>query len=210
MRQQLFRADRYPPVPARVVTPASAVGAGAIAAPLAAGYLWLSIASPVQVPAPALLELVAVAGIVALVACVAALVLLAVDLRRDVRRAAAQVAALVEERPPEALVPGSLAHQLYGTTTISERHRHRYEFNCLYETALADRALRVTGRSTDGKFVEILELQGHPWHVAVQFHPEFKSKPLVPHPLFAGFVEASYRQRIESKTAVAESVPVER
>jgi signal transduction histidine kinase len=92
-----------------LVVAATAVGAGAIAAPLAAGYLWLSIASPVAAPPPALFELVIVAGIVALCACVAALVLLAVDLRRDVRRAAAQVAALVEERPPEVLVPGSLA-----------------------------------------------------------------------------------------------------
>jgi CTP synthase len=108
-----------------------------------------------------------------------------------------------------ALTPGSLANRLYGTTVIKERHRHRYEFNCLYEKALADKNLRVTGRSTDGKFVEILELEGHPWHIAVQFHPEFKSKPLAPHPLFAGFVEASYRQKIGEKASVAESVSVE-
>ena len=95
-----------------------------------------------------------------------------------------------------ALMPGSLAQRLYGTSRIHERHRHRYEFNCLYEHALADqRPAVVTGRSLDGKFVEILELQGHPWHIAVQFHPEFKSKPLAPHPLFAGFVEASYRHK---------------
>jgi CTP synthase len=101
------------------------------------------------------------------------------------------------------LAPGSLAERLYGAPVIHERHRHRYEFNCLYEQALADKHLRVTGRSLDGKFVEILELEGHPWHIAVQFHPEFKSKPLAPHPLFAGFVEASYRhQRAEAERTV--------
>ena len=78
---------------------------------------------------------------------------------------------------------------------IHERHRHRYEFNCLYERTLAEHGLRISGRSPDGKFVEIAELPGHPWYVAVQFHPEFKSKPLRPHPLFASFVEASYRHK---------------
>jgi CTP synthase len=104
------------------------------------------------------------------------------------------------------LVPGSLAQKLYGVTRIRERHRHRYEFNCLYERALADRQLLVTGRSLDGKFVEILELQGHPWHIAVQFHPEFKSKPLAPHPLFAGFVEASYRHKSSHESRRSELV----
>jgi CTP synthase len=93
---------------------------------------------------------------------------------------------------PCELVAGSLAHRIYGTTSISERHRHRYEFNCLYEKTLTDRGLLISGKSPDGKFVEIAELPGHPWYLAVQFHPEFKSKPLKPHPLFASFVEASY------------------
>jgi CTP synthase len=93
---------------------------------------------------------------------------------------------------PCELVTGSLAHRIYGTTSISERHRHRYEFNCLYEKTLTDRGLVISGKSPDGKFVEIAELPGHPWYLAVQFHPEFKSKPLKPHPLFASFVEASY------------------
>jgi len=93
---------------------------------------------------------------------------------------------------PCELVAGSLAHRIYGTTSISERHRHRYEFNCLYEKTLTDRGLVISGKSPDGKFVEIAELPGHPWYLAVQFHPEFKSKPLKPHPLFASFVEASY------------------
>jgi CTP synthase len=93
---------------------------------------------------------------------------------------------------PCELVAGSLAHRIYGTTSISERHRHRYEFNCLYEKTLTDRGLVISGKSPDGKFVEIAELPGHPWYLAVQFHPEFKSKPLKPHPLFASFVEAGY------------------
>ena len=96
---------------------------------------------------------------------------------------------------PCELIPGSLAARIYGTTTISERHRHRYEFNCLYEKTLTERGLVISGKSPDGKFVEIAELPGHPWYVAVQFHPEFKSKPLKPHPLFASFVEASHKHR---------------
>jgi CTP synthase len=93
------------------------------------------------------------------------------------------------------LVPGSLAQSVYGDTTIKERHRHRYEFNCLYERALTEHGLRISGRSPDGKFVEIAELPGHPWYLAVQFHPEFKSKPTRPHPLFAAFVAASYQHK---------------
>ena len=93
------------------------------------------------------------------------------------------------------LTPGSLAHQLYGQDVIHERHRHRYEFNCLYEQALIEKGLKIVGRSLDGKFVEIIELPSHPWYVAVQFHPEFKSKPLAPHPLFAGFVAAAYARK---------------
>jgi CTP synthase len=94
------------------------------------------------------------------------------------------------------LAPDSLAFRLYGEEIIHERHRHRYEFNCAYEKALLDSGLRIVGRSLDGKFVEIVELPGHPWFLAVQFHPEFKSKPLRPHPLFAGFVEAAYRRKM--------------
>ena len=94
------------------------------------------------------------------------------------------------------LAPDSLAFRLYGDEIIHERHRHRYEFNCLYEKTLTDTGLRIVGRSLDGKFVEIVELGGHPWFLAVQFHPEFKSKPLRPHPLFAGFVEAVHKRQL--------------
>jgi CTP synthase len=93
------------------------------------------------------------------------------------------------------LAPGSLAQKVYGADLIHERHRHRYEFNCLYERTLTDRGLKISGRSPDGKFVEIAELPGHPWYVAVQFHPEFKSKPTRPHPLFAAFVAAAYEHK---------------
>ncbi|MGH9146995.1 MAG: CTP synthase, partial [Vicinamibacterales bacterium] len=99
------------------------------------------------------------------------------------------------------LVPGSLASRIYGTSLVYERHRHRYEFNCLYERTLTDKGLRISGRSPDGKFVEIVELPEHPWYLAVQFHPEFRSKPLKPHPIFAAFVEAAYKHKTVSEEA---------
>jgi CTP synthase len=93
------------------------------------------------------------------------------------------------------LASGSLAERVYGTSLVHERHRHRFEFNCLYEPALLENGLRISGRSPDGKFAEIAELPSHPWFLAVQFHPEFQSKPLRPHPLFASFVDAAYRHK---------------
>jgi len=96
---------------------------------------------------------------------------------------------------PCQLAPGSLAEKVYGASLVHERHRHRYEFNVQYEPALTQHGMRISGRSPDGKFVEIAELPAHPWFLAVQFHPEFKSKPTHPHPLFAAFVEAAYRHR---------------
>jgi CTP synthase len=105
------------------------------------------------------------------------------------------------------LTPGSVAQRVYGAALIHERHRHRYEFNCLYERTLTEKGLRISGRSPDGKFVEIAELPGHPWYLAVQFHPEFKSKPTRPHPLFAAFVEASYKHKTAGvQRAATESV----
>jgi CTP synthase len=93
------------------------------------------------------------------------------------------------------LKPGSRAAAIYGATEIRERHRHRYEFNQAYLKTVEDNGLVVSGRTPDGKFVEIAELPDHPWFVAVQFHPEFKSKPLAPHPLFRDFVRASVENR---------------
>jgi CTP synthase len=97
------------------------------------------------------------------------------------------------------LLPGSLASRIYGSSLVYERHRHRYEFNCLYERTLTDKGLCISGRSPDGKFVEIVELPEHPWYLAVQFHPEFRSKPLKPHPIFAAFVEAAYKHKTSAR-----------
>ena len=91
------------------------------------------------------------------------------------------------------LTPGSMAERIYGASLVHERHRHRFEFNPQYEAALREKGMHISGRSPDGKFVEIAEIPSHPWFVAVQFHPEFQSKPLRPHPLFQSFVEAAHR-----------------
>jgi CTP synthase len=107
---------------------------------------------------------------------------------------------------PCQLKAGSRARALYGADSIDERHRHRYEFNCLYERALNEGGLEIVGRSEDGKFVEIVELPTHPWYLAVQFHPEFKSKPLRPHPLFAGFIEASHKHKVAAPQHATASV----
>ncbi len=90
---------------------------------------------------------------------------------------------------------GSNAFNAYGKTEISERHRHRYEFNREYEQLLTGAGLRITGTSPDGTYVEIVELPDHPYFLGCQFHPEFKSKPLEPHPLFLSFIHASYQHR---------------
>jgi CTP synthase len=106
------------------------------------------------------------------------------------------------------LLPGSRAARIYGTTEISERHRHRYEFNKAYESCLDERGLSISGKTPDGKFVEIAEVRDHPWFLAVQYHPEFKSKPLAPHPLFADFVRASLeRRKLRLGQPAAVSVP---
>jgi CTP synthase len=106
------------------------------------------------------------------------------------------------------LEPGSKAQQAYGQTEISERHRHRYEFNREYEDMLTAGGLRITGSTPDGTYVEIVEIPGHPFFLGCQFHPEFKSKPLEPHPLFTAFVKAAYEHRLSRKT-IRENVVVE-
>ncbi len=98
---------------------------------------------------------------------------------------------------PCRLEPGSFAYQAYGVTEISERHRHRYEFNREYERTLVAAGLRITGRTPDENYVEIVEAPNHPWFLGCQFHPEFKSKPLEPHPLFAAFIGASLEHKIQ-------------
>jgi CTP synthase len=114
---------------------------------------------------------------------------------------------------PCVLLPGSLAAQAYGTTEISERHRHRYEFANDYRDALTAAGLVLSGLSPDKRLVEMIELREHPFFVGCQFHPEFKSRPASPHPLFAGFVRAALerqaarakaegRKHPESQTAI--------
>jgi CTP synthase len=89
------------------------------------------------------------------------------------------------------LDPDRLARRAYGADLIHERHRHRYEFNNDYRKAFEQKGLIATGTSPDGVIVEIVELRGHPWFVAVQFHPEFQSKPTRAHPLFRDFIGAA-------------------
>lgn len=95
---------------------------------------------------------------------------------------------------PCVLSESSLAQQAYSTDEVSERHRHRYEFNPAYKQQLIESGMRPTGTSPNGKLVEIVEVADHPWFVAVQYHPEFKSNPLEPHPLFREFIGAALRK----------------
>jgi CTP synthase len=92
------------------------------------------------------------------------------------------------------LTPGSKAADIFGTDTVFERHRHRYEVNINYRERLEASGLRIAGLSPDGMLPEIVELQGHPWFIGVQFHPELKSKPFDPHPLFSAFIGAAVQQ----------------
>jgi CTP synthase len=101
------------------------------------------------------------------------------------------------------LQPDSIAAKAYGATEISERHRHRYEFNREYEALLTGGGLQITGTTPDATYVEIVEIPGHPYFLGCQFHPEFKSKPLEPHPLFREFIEASYKNRVERRQSKA-------
>ena len=94
---------------------------------------------------------------------------------------------------------GSLAQRTYGQTEISERHRHRYEFNREYENTLTAGGLRISGSTPDGTYVEIVEIPNHPFFLGCQFHPEFKSKPLEPHPLFKAFINAAYENRLSRR-----------
>jgi CTP synthase len=91
------------------------------------------------------------------------------------------------------LAEGSIAREEYGQDVIFERHRHRYEFNSEYEEELGSNHLSFTGRHPESDLVEVVELDDHPWYLAVQFHPEFQSKPMEPHPLFRGFIRAARR-----------------
>ena len=94
---------------------------------------------------------------------------------------------------PTRLAGGSKAAACYGSENISERHRHRYEFNNEYRQRFIDRGMQFTGTSPDGSLVEVVEIPDHPWFIGVQYHPEFKSQPTKAHPLFAGFIGAAIR-----------------
>ncbi|MDR2756470.1 MAG: CTP synthase [Planctomycetaceae bacterium] len=101
---------------------------------------------------------------------------------------------------PTVLISTSLVFRCYGGTNISERHRHRFEFNNNYREQLQNHGLLIAGTSPDGKLVEVIELPNHPWFVGVQYHPEFKSQPTKPHPLFDGFIAAAVQQHEKQKT----------
>ena len=100
------------------------------------------------------------------------------------------------------LRPGSLAHAAYGADQVMERHRHRYEFNNGYRLKMEDCGLIPTGTSPDGALVEIVEVPDHPWFLAVQFHPEFQSKPTRAHPFFRDFVGAALARREAGRAEV--------
>jgi len=95
---------------------------------------------------------------------------------------------------PASLTPGSRVADVYGAAEISERHRHRYEVNTNYANQLAQHGMMVSGWSPDGRLPEIMEIPDHPWFIGVQFHPELKSRPLDPHPLFTSFIAAAVQK----------------
>jgi len=105
------------------------------------------------------------------------------------------------------LKPGSFAYEAYGQAEISERHRHRYEFNREYEATLVANGLEIAGETPDSTYVEIVEYRDHPWFLGCQFHPEFKSRPLEPHPLFKAFVGAALSHRSKHAMDITEASP---
>jgi CTP synthase len=106
---------------------------------------------------------------------------------------------------PCRIRPGTLAHGIYGTEEIKERHRHRYEVNNKYVPQLNGAGMKTSGTSPDGHLVEMVELEGHPWFYGCQFHPEYKSKPTRPHPIFVAFVRAAVEQRKRREDAARET-----
>jgi CTP synthase len=104
---------------------------------------------------------------------------------------------------PAKLTPGSKAAEAYGQEVIYERHRHRFEVNNRYRPVLEGAGMILSGQSPDGRLVEIVELRDHPWFVASQFHPEFKSRPERPHPLFDAFVGAALEHHADAPARTA-------
>jgi hypothetical protein len=105
---------------------------------------------------------------------------------------------------PCRLKEGTLARSIYGVPEIQERHRHRYEVNQKYLQRLQEAGLVVSGLSPDGKFVEMVELPGHPWFLGCQFHPEYQSKPTEPHPLFVSYIGAALEEKRRRQRAAGE------
>lgn len=109
-----------------------------------------------------------------------------------------------------SLKKGSRAHKAYGCPTVHERHRHRYEFNNKFRKLIEGSGMQITGTYTPKNLAEIVELRDHPWFVATQFHPEFKSRPERPHPLFAHFVAAALQRKVERRTSAKGAVHAEK
>jgi CTP synthase len=108
---------------------------------------------------------------------------------------------------PCRLVPGTMAYEAYGEDEVQERHRHRYEFNNEYREQLDKAGLVASGLSPDGSLVEICEIRDHAWMVGSQFHPELRSRPNRPHPLFVGFMGAALRQQQMQRAPVVKAEP---
>ncbi len=119
-----------------------------------------------------------------------------IDLMRDQRAVEQKGGTMRLGAYPCVIEKGSRAHEAYGCTEVRERHRHRYEFNNAFRETLLKHGLVLSGLSPDGRLVEIVELQHHPWFLATQFHPEFNSRPRRPHPLFQGFIAAALRHKV--------------
>jgi len=115
---------------------------------------------------------------------------------------------------PARLRAGSRVHEIYGVQEISERHRHRYEVNNAYRDLMAEHGMRFSGLSPDGNLVEMIEIPDHPWFIGCQFHPELKSRPMRPHPLFASFIRAAMERKglvpVEEPARAAKPAPVAR
>ena len=108
------------------------------------------------------------------------------------------------------LTSGSLALEMYGKDIITERHRHRYEFNNTYLERLQQAGLQISGKSIDGALMEVVELEDHPWFLGCQFHPEFTSTPRDGHPLFSGFIRAALQHQGVSQEPLVEQITEER
>jgi CTP synthase len=104
---------------------------------------------------------------------------------------------------PTKILPGTLAEKIYGDTEVTERHRHRYEFNMKYRDRMNAKGFVISGTSPDGTLAELIELRDHPYFVGCQYHPEFQSKPNKPHPLFKGFIQASLAHSADRAPRVA-------